>query len=288
MISQMAALVLLAAGSVACGQVLVNEPFETEGQTSGFTCNGNQMLFGGGNPGFYLGVPEMDFQGISLRSEEPGNPMTGNIARHGGAIRISVDIAVFTLRGFFGQDIDPQFFPITLQLFDDPAVPGEDVPVSVYVVGPGLPRPTDGWVRFQFVIPDPTQTALPAGWGGTGDEDPVTFEPRLPANRTYASVLANVDRFELTTFQPGFFYGSNIWSMGFDNLLIEIDTPADCAADFNDDGFVNPDDLADFITCFFLDVQFPGNCAAADFNGDTFRDPDDLADFITTFFIGCT
>jgi hypothetical protein len=60
-----------------------------------------------------------------------------------------------------------------------------------------------------------------------------------------------------------------------------------CLADFNSDGWVDPDDLADFITCFFLDVQFPGFCAEADFNGDTFRDPDDLADFITTFFLGC-
>jgi hypothetical protein len=60
-----------------------------------------------------------------------------------------------------------------------------------------------------------------------------------------------------------------------------------CRADFNCDTFLNPDDLADFITCFFLDVQFPGGCPAADYNGDAFRDPDDLADFITAFFLGC-
>jgi hypothetical protein len=75
-------------------------------------------------------------------------------------------------------------------------------------------------------------------------------------------------------------------------IQVNLRTPADCAADFNNDGNVDPDDLADFITCFFLDIQFPGFCADADFNGDTFRDPDDLADFITTFFlavggIGC-
>jgi hypothetical protein len=57
-----------------------------------------------------------------------------------------------------------------------------------------------------------------------------------------------------------------------------------CIADFNSDGFVNPDDLADYITCFFLDVQFPGICPEADFNSDDFRNPDDLADFITAFF----
>jgi hypothetical protein len=60
-----------------------------------------------------------------------------------------------------------------------------------------------------------------------------------------------------------------------------------CRADFNEDGSRDPDDLADFITCFFLDVQFPGVCGDADFNTDRFRDPDDLADFITAFFLGC-
>src|SRR5262245_53317779 len=60
-------------------------------------------------------------------------------------------------------------------------------------------------------------------------------------------------------------------------------TPPPCSADFNRDGFLNPDDLADFITCFFLQAQFPGVCPEAEFNGDGFVNPDDLADFITAF-----
>jgi hypothetical protein len=60
-----------------------------------------------------------------------------------------------------------------------------------------------------------------------------------------------------------------------------------CAADFNGDSFLNPDDLSDYITCFFLQVQFPGTCADADFNEDGFVNPDDLSDFVTGFFIGC-
>jgi hypothetical protein len=60
-----------------------------------------------------------------------------------------------------------------------------------------------------------------------------------------------------------------------------------CPGDFDLDGFVNPDDLADFINCFFLDVQAPGSCPNADFNHDGFRNPDDLADFITGFFTPC-
>ena len=56
---------------------------------------------------------------------------------------------------------------------------------------------------------------------------------------------------------------------------------------FNGEAFVNPDDLSDFITCFFLEVQFPSVCAAAYFNTDEFVNPDDLSDFITAFFLGC-
>jgi hypothetical protein len=55
-------------------------------------------------------------------------------------------------------------------------------------------------------------------------------------------------------------------------------------ADFNADGFITPDDLSDFITCFFITSTMPGTCPAADFNGDGFIDPDDLSDFIVAFF----
>jgi hypothetical protein len=58
-----------------------------------------------------------------------------------------------------------------------------------------------------------------------------------------------------------------------------------CIADFNCDTFINPDDLSDFITCFFLQIGAPGICPLADFNNDGFINPDDLSDFITTFFL---
>jgi len=57
----------------------------------------------------------------------------------------------------------------------------------------------------------------------------------------------------------------------------------DCAADFNGDGEVNPDDLADYLGCFF---EVPP-CLGSDFNDDSTTNPDDLADFIGAFFAGC-
>jgi hypothetical protein len=60
-----------------------------------------------------------------------------------------------------------------------------------------------------------------------------------------------------------------------------------CPADFNGDGLRNPDDLSELITCFFLELQFPGFCPPGDFNGDGLINPDDLSEFITVFFLGC-
>lgn len=62
-------------------------------------------------------------------------------------------------------------------------------------------------------------------------------------------------------------------------------TVTPCPPDFNGDGLTNPDDLADYITCFFVDIGSPGACPNSDFNGDGLRDPDDLSDFITEFFL---
>jgi len=56
-----------------------------------------------------------------------------------------------------------------------------------------------------------------------------------------------------------------------------------CPPDFNGDGTLDPDDLADYISAFFS--QPPG--AGSDFNGDGNTDPDDLADYISAYFTGC-
>jgi hypothetical protein len=51
-------------------------------------------------------------------------------------------------------------------------------------------------------------------------------------------------------------------------------------ADFDGSGGVDPDDLADYIACFF---EAPP-CPRADFNQSGNVDPDDLADYIGIFF----
>jgi len=57
----------------------------------------------------------------------------------------------------------------------------------------------------------------------------------------------------------------------------------DCRADLNTDGVLDPDDLADFIACYFTSPP----CAVADYDGDGETDPDDLSDYISGYFAGC-
>ncbi|MGD9690239.1 MAG: hypothetical protein AB7K52_11355 [Phycisphaerales bacterium] len=67
--------------------------------------------------------------------------------------------------------------------------------------------------------------------------------------------------------------------IGSGTLSVRTDANAD-PRDFNGDGNVDPDDLGDYINCFF---GVPP-CGGADFNHDGNVDPDDLGDFINAFF----
>ena len=67
---------------------------------------------------------------------------------------------------------------------------------------------------------------------------------------------------------------SGFWAGGGDEL---------CAGDFNGDGALTPDDLSDFITCYF---EFPP-CGSADVTIDGEVNPDDLSDYINAYFGGC-
>ncbi|MGQ0628209.1 MAG: PKD domain-containing protein [Phycisphaerales bacterium] len=73
---------------------------------------------------------------------------------------------------------------------------------------------------------------------------------------------------------------------GVDSVLITIDAgEPGCAVDFNNDGFVEPGDLDEFITAYFSTDELEN--ARCDFNNDGFVEPGDLDEFITAFFEGC-
>jgi hypothetical protein len=67
----------------------------------------------------------------------------------------------------------------------------------------------------------------------------------------------------------------------FSQAVLEL-TPG-CAADLDGNGLLNPDDLSDFITFFFL---APPD-GRADFDGNGTINGDDMMDYIVAYFAGC-
>ena len=59
------------------GNILVSEDFETG--TGGWQLQGNELLFSGGNPGNYLGIPLIDSFGITLSTSDASSPLIGDL-----------------------------------------------------------------------------------------------------------------------------------------------------------------------------------------------------------------
>jgi len=71
--------------------------------------------------------------------------------------------------------------------------------------------------------------------------------------------------------------------LGCHRYTIQIFSQAGCVADFDQNGRVDPDDLADFIAAYFS-VEPPPR---VDVDSNGVVNPDDLADFIARYFDGC-
>lgn len=134
-----------------------------------------------------------------------------------------------------------------------------------YYGSPGLALTDTQWTPDMTVAPD-TYTILVLK---INDDAPQTL-----------MVAADPVPLEGAPALGGFSYSTNLQSEAQVNGLTVGPT---CAADFNTDGVLDPDDLADYIGAFFS--QPPG--IGSDFNDDGVTDPDDLADFIGAFFAGC-
>lgn len=171
----------------------------------------------GGNPNEHLQFIMVETFGVSLRNDS--NPdVLGDYSRFNGGVHLSVDVKVESIFYPFGSGEVPR--QLVVELIDNNP-PGSDYPwTSVWYDLGEISSFNPGWNTMKVTIDDPTSATLPAGWGGYGAEDPVTFEPMLPANRTFASVLASVDEIRFTTFVPGYFYGFTNFDVRFDNIVV--------------------------------------------------------------------
>ncbi len=129
--------------------------------------------------------------------------------------------------------------------------------------------------RFYTLPDDPFAVGLSSGGCG-GDAinlswavDPQTGEPASLASVDFVRIVTAVDHADPV-------FGPRSTEVGG---VAAVRLPFS-RSDFNRDGLIDPDDLADFIACYFSAAECPG----ADFNGDGHIDPDDLADFIAAYF----
>jgi hypothetical protein len=276
---------IAAAGAVcasASAQQLSLETFEDDGSIL-WTLNGNQMILddGRGIDGPYVVIPLDSYWGVTLGTAEGAiTGLTGDLTTHTQGLQVSFDLRNFVFINFFGDPIDPASRPIILELHDDgdPREFGDEV--SVWFRGDNMPSMDEGWKSYEYTIPVPDGDEMPAGWGGTGAEDPVTFEPKLPEGRTFRSVLQNVTRVSISTFEPGYFYTFSGIEFGADNVEVRSLSDTVCPCDIDGEGLAVTDIFA------FLSLWFAGD-EAAEFDGVPGISVPDIFAYLSCWFAGC-
>ncbi len=141
-------------------------------------------------------------------------------------ITFSIDVKTDSLTDFIGNQIAR---PVGIKLIDRD-IQGPSGASGIWfemgILGVNF---NSDWTTLSVSIADPTQTTLPAGWVGFGDEDPNTFETILPAGATFASVLASVDEMHITGAAPGFFFTNAFWDVSIDNITLTVPAPGSAA-----------------------------------------------------------
>lgn len=177
----------------------------------------------GGNPGPHMAFQAIDTFGVNVVNDS--NPaFIGDVYR--SPVRIGIDVRTDSIT-FFGSEVSRGLF---VELRDTTTPNNHGLPwTSVFFELGTLTSSTPGWIHYEVTIADPGSPDLPPGWIGYGAEDALG-NPILPPERTFASVLQDVDVINFTTFQPGFFYGFTNFSLAFDNLEVtSVPEPSSCA-----------------------------------------------------------
>jgi len=244
--------------------------------TEGWSISGRETIDeGGGNPGENMHGILVDVFGADTRNRT-NVEFLGDYNRFGGSIEISIDIKVNSI-DFFGTPV-PRELVVDLRNFDDQT--GFTWASVWYSLGVLDSRVNNEWTTYKIIIEDTATLDLPAGWRGSGAEDPDTFEPILPEGRTFASVLEQVDEITFTTFVPGFFFGFTNFDVQVDNITVRS-IGAPCPADLTGDGDLNFFDVSAFLSAF------SASDPSADFTGDGSFNFFDVSAFLTAFSAGC-
>lgn len=214
----MTAAALAAGTATAFGGVAQTTVVDFESGTEGWSISGRDTIDAtGGNGGANLHGELIDVFGADIRNNTNA-AFLGDYSRFGGPVTVSIDIKVNSINSLFLPGELPRELVVEFRDYDnDNGFPWTSAWLSLGVLNADV---NNEWTTYSVMIDDPTAMNLPMGWGGYGDEDPMTFEPILPSDRTFASVMSSVDEVAFTTFVPGFFFGFTNFDIQVDNVTI--------------------------------------------------------------------
>jgi hypothetical protein len=196
-----------------CPPAVTTDTFEGGVNQGGwaFILGADRIEPSGGNPGAWLHNDNYDtFAPILYTTREGGSAFVGDL-RAKGVISIGLDAR--TDATSFGP---PTGFQMSLLLRDTKGTGDPTDDDYAYSVGPQVPLPGQGWIRYQFAVPSSSTAAVPAGWSGGWAGDPAQFRPGV----TWSDVITNVDRVEFWWIDPQLFAIFRTWDIGADNVTI--------------------------------------------------------------------
>lgn len=203
--------IALAAASLGVGAQTTVVDFSNG--TQGWTTNVNSWIddtVGNGAPAYRTQM--IDTFGLTWRNTE--NQAFLGAFQPGRSVTISLDIEALSIQ-YLGNEVSRN---LVVELRDYDNTSGGYPYTSVWF-NLGTFSAALGLQHFSVTIDDTSAIALPAGWGGYGEED-AFGNPVLPDGRTFANVLAGVDEFVFTTYVPGYFYGFTNYDVIVDNISI--------------------------------------------------------------------
>lgn len=196
------------------------------------SCNANEVIPCGacrfenkvGNPG--AGLQVQGLQGISVSA--PWSSLLPPSSQPLG-FRFAMDVQAAEI-SLFGSPVNST---LIVEFVDSDDADVDQGYVSVFHVLGQIPGPYGkDWRTVTAEVTDLNSSQLPKGWQGSGEFHPETHQPQLPANRTFASVLAGADEVRLTTFVPGMVYHVDIvYNLRMDNVVWTFDVPCNGDAD---------------------------------------------------------
>ncbi len=148
---------------------------------------------GNGAPAYRTQIAET----FGLRWRNDSNQAFLNAFKQPGSVTIGLDFKANSIT-YLGTEVSRE---LIVELRDYDNLPDNLPYTSVWFNLGTISAADPGWKNMSVTIDSTKATDLPAGWGGYGAET-AEGAPILPADRSFASVLAGVDEIVFTTFVP--------------------------------------------------------------------------------------